>query len=81
MEKHILNYILDNGENITLTEKERKMLVSLAQTVIKCLDQMKREPAIIDVYIQTCYQLIEKVQNDGKEVITEKESATTNKEA
>ena len=79
--KNILNYVLDNGKNITLTEAERKMLVQMFQMLIDCLEQMKRAPEMIDVYIQACYTGIEKVQNDGK-VITEKESTETkNKEA
>ena len=79
--KNILNYVLDNGKNITLTEPERKMLVQMFQMLIDCLEQMKRAPEMIDVYIQACYAGIEKVQNDGK-AITEKEGTETeNKEA
>ena len=79
--KNILNYVLDNGKNIVLTEAERKMLVQMLQMLIDCLEQMKRAPEMINVYIQACYAGIEKVQNDGK-VITEKESTETeNKEA
>ena len=81
MEKNILNYVLDNGKNITLTEAERKMLVQMFRMLINCLEQMKQQPNTINVYIQACYEAIQKVQNDGK-TITEKESAeTTNKEA
>ena len=79
--KNILNYVLDNGKNITLTEAERKMLVQMFRILINCLEQMKRAPEMINVYIQACYASIEKVQNDGK-AITEKESTETeNKEA
>lgn len=79
--KNILNYVLDNGKNIALTEAERNMLVQMFQMLIDCLEQMKRAPEMIDVYIQACYAGIEKVNNDG-EAITEKESAETeNKEA
>ncbi len=79
--KNILNYVLDNGKNITLTEAERKMLVQMFQMLIDCLEQMKRAPEMINVYIQACYAGIEKVQNDGK-AITEKEGTETkNKEA
>lgn len=74
--KNILNYVLDNGKNITLTEAERKMLVQMFQMLIDCLEQMKRAPEMIDVYIQACFASIEKVQNDGK-AIAEKESAET----
>ena len=81
MEKNILNYVLDNGKNLALTEAERKMLVQMFRMLIDCLEQMKREPNTINVYIQACYEAIQKVQNDGK-TITEKESTeTTNKEA
>ena len=79
--KNILNYVLDNGKNITLTEAERKMLVQMFQMLISCLEQMKQQPNTINIYEQALYQAIEKVQNDGK-VITKKESAETqNKEA
>mgnify|MGYP007038494907 CR=1 FL=1 len=74
MEKNILNYVLDNGKNIALTEAERKMLVQMFQMLIGCLEQMKQQPNTINIYEQALYQAIEKVQNDGK-VITEKESA------
>ena len=74
--KNILNYVLDNGKNITLTEAERKMLVQMFRMIIDCLEQMKRAPEMINVYIQACYACIEKVQNDGK-AITEKEGAET----
>lgn len=78
--KNILNYVLDNGKNITLTEAERKMLVQMFRMIINCLEQMKRAPEMINAYIQACYASIEKVQNDGK-AITEKESTETeNKE-
>lgn len=79
--KNILNYVLDNGKNITLTEPERKMLVQMFQMLINCLEQMKRAPEMINVYIQACYAGIEKVNNDG-EAITQKESTETeNKKA
>lgn len=79
--KNILNYVLDNGKNITLTEAERKMLVQMFRMIIDCLEQMKRAPEMINVYEQALWQTIEKVQNDGK-AITEKESTETeNKEA
>lgn len=79
--KNILNYVLDNGKNIALTEAERKMLVQMFQMLIGCLEQMKQQPNTINIYEQALYQAIEKVQNDGK-VITEKESAEAeNKEA
>lgn len=79
--KNILNYVLDNGKNIVLTEAERKMLVQMFQMLINCLEQMKRAPEMINVYIQACYAGIEKVNNDGK-AITEKEGTETeNKEA
>ena len=79
--KNILNYVLDNGKNITLTEAERKMLLQIFQMLIDCLEQMKRAPEMINVYIQACYAGIEKVNNDGK-AITQKESTETeNKEA
>lgn len=79
--KNILNYVLDNGKNITLTEAERKMLVQMFQMLIGCLEQMKQQPNTINIYEQALYQAIEKVQNDGK-AITEKESTETeNKEA
>ncbi|GEM_PF-6649117 len=80
MEKNILNYVLDNGKNITLTEAERKMLVQMFRMLIDCLEQMKQQPNTINVYIQACYEAIQKVQNDGK-ITEEKESTeTTNKE-
>lgn len=79
--KNILNYVLDNGKSIALTEAERKVLVQMLRMLIDCLEQMKQQPNIISIYEQALYQAIEKVQNDGK-VITEKESAETkNKEA
>ena len=79
--KNILNYVLDNGKNIALTEAERKMLVQMFRMIINCLEQMKRAPEMINVYIQACYAGIEKIQNDGK-AITEKEGTETeNKEA
>ena len=79
--KNILNYVLDNGKSIALTEAERKVLVQMLRMLIDCLEQMKRAPEMIDVYIQACYAGIGKVNNDG-EAITEKESAETeNKEA
>lgn len=74
--KNILNYVLDNGKNIALTEAERKMLVQMFQMLIDCLEQMKRAPEMINVYIQACYAGIEKVNNDGK-AITKKESTDT----
>lgn len=79
--KNILNYVLDNGKNITLTEAERKMLVQMFQMLIDCLEQMKQRPNTISIYEQALYQAIEKVQNDGK-AITEKEGTETeNKKA
>lgn len=79
--KNILNYVLDNGKSIALTEAERKVLVQMLRMLIDCLEQMKQQPNTINIYEQALYQAIEKVQNDGK-VITEKESAETeNKEA
>lgn len=79
--KNILNYVLDNGKSIALTEAERKVLVQMLRMLIDCLEQMKQQPNTINIYEQALYQAIEKVQNDGK-VITEKESADTeNKEA
>ena len=42
--KNILNYVLDNGKNITLTEAERKMLVQMFRMIIDCLEQMKQQP-------------------------------------
>ena len=79
--KNILNYVLDNGKNITLTEAERKMLVQMFRILIDCLEQMKRAPEMINVYIQASFAGIEKVQNDGK-AITEKEGTETeNKKA
>lgn len=79
--KNILNYVLDNGKSIALTEAERKVLVQMLRMLIDCLEQMKQQPNTISIYEQALYQAIEKVQNDGK-VITEKESAETeNKEA
>ena len=74
--KNILNYVLDNGKNIALTEAERKMLVQMFRMIIDCLEQMKKQPNTINLYEQALYQAIEKVQNDGK-VITEKESTET----
>lgn len=71
--KNILNYVLDNGKNISLTEAERKMLVQMFQMLIGCLEQMKQQPNTINIYEQALYQAIEKVQNDGK-AITEKEN-------
>lgn len=77
--KNILNYVLDNGKNIALTEAERKMLVQMFQMLIDCLEQMKQQPNTINIYEQALYQAIEKVQN-GK-ATEEKESAETeNKE-
>lgn len=79
--KNILNYVLDNGKNITLTESERKMLVQMLKMLINCLEQMKQQPNTINIYEQALYQTIEKVQNDGK-AITEKEGTEAkNKEA
>ena len=79
--KNILNYVLDNGKNITLTEAERKMLVQMFRMIIDCLKQMKQQPNTINIYEQALWQAIEKVQNDGK-AITEKENTETeNKEA
>ena len=79
--KNILNYVLDNGKNITLTEAERKILVQMFRMIIDCLEQMKKQPNTINIYEQALWQAIEKVQNDGK-TITEKESTETeNKES
>lgn len=79
--KNILNYVLDNGKNIALTEAERKMLVQMFRILINCLEQMKQQPDMINVYIQACYAGIEKVNNDG-EAITQKEGTETeNKKA
>lgn len=79
--KNILNYVLDNGKNIALTEAERKMLVQMFRILINCLEQIKQQPNTINIYEQALLQTIEKVQNDGK-AITEKESTETeNKEA
>ena len=80
-DKNILNYVLDNGKNIALTEAERKMLVQMFRMIIDCLEQMKKQPNTINIYEQALYQAIEKVQNDGK-AITEKEGTETeNKKA
>ena len=79
--KNILNYVLDNGKSIALTEAERKVLVQMLRMLIDCLEQMKQQPNTINIYEQALYQAIEKVQNDGK-AITEKESTEAkNKEA
>ena len=78
--KNILNYVLDNGKNIALTEAERKMLVQMFRILINCLEQMKKQPNTINIYEHALWQAIEKVQNDGK-TITEKEGTETeNKE-
>lgn len=79
--KNILNYVLDNGKNITLTEVERKMLVQMFQMLIDCLEQMKRAPEMINVYIQACYAGIEKVNNDGKAIAQKESAETENKKA
>ena len=63
--KNILNYVLDNGKNITLTEAERKMLVQMFQMLIDCLEQMKRAPEMINVYIQACFEAIQELQRKG----------------
>lgn len=60
--KNILNYVLDDGKNIALTEAERKMLVQMFQMLIDCLEQMKRAPEMIDVYIQACFKAISELQ-------------------
>ena len=80
-DKNILNYVLDNGKNIALTEAERKMLVQMFRILINCLEQMKKQPNTINIYEHALWQAIEKVQNDGK-AITEKEGTETeNKKA
>ena len=80
-DKNILNYVLDNGKNIALTEAERKMLVQMFRILIDCLEQMKQQPNTINIYEQALWQAIERVQNDGK-TITEKESTESeNKKA
>lgn len=78
--KNILNYVLDNGKNITLTEAERKMLVQMFQMLIDCLEQMKQQPNTINIYEQALYQAIEKVQN-GKATEEKEGAETENKEA
>ena len=79
--KNILNYVLNNDKNITLTEAERKILVQMFRILINCLEQMKQQPNTINIYEQALWQAIEKVNNDGK-TITEKESTETeNKKA
>ena len=80
-DKNILNYVLDNGKNIALTEAERKMLVQMFRILIDCLEQLKQQPNTINIYEQALWQAIERVQNDGK-TITEKESTESeNKKA
>ena len=79
--KNILNYVLDNGKNISLTEPERKMLVQMFRILINCLEQMKQQPDTINIYEQALYQTIEKVQNDGKAVSEKEGTETENKEA
>lgn len=74
--KNILNYVLDNGKSIALTEAERKVLVQMLRMLIDCLEQMKQQPNTINIYEQACFEAIEKVQNDGK-ATEEKESAET----
>lgn len=81
MEKNILNYVLDNGKNIALTEAERKMMVQMFQMLIGCLEQMKQQPNTINVYEQALYQAIEKVQNDGKAIAKKESAEAENKEA
>lgn len=79
--KNILNYVLDNGKSIALTEAERNVLVQMLRMLIDCLEQMKQQPNTISIYEQALWQAIEKVQNDGK-AITEKEGTETeNKKA
>lgn len=75
MDEKVLSYLLDNGKNVELTEKERKTIVEMARLLLNCLDQMKREPRTIDVYIQTLEQMIYSIQNDGKEVNKEEETS------
>ena len=79
--KNILNYVLDNGKNITLTEAERKMLVQMFQMLIDCLEQMKQQPNTISIYEQALYQAIEKVENDGKALTEKERTETENKKA
>ena len=79
--KNILNYVLDNGKNIALTEAERKMLVQMFQMLIDCLEQMKQQPNTINIYEQALWQTIEKVQNDGKANNEKENTETENKEA
>lgn len=78
--KNILNYVLDNGKNITLTESERKMLVQMLKMLINCLEQMKQQPNTINIYEQALYQTIEKVNNDGKAIAQKESTETENKE-
>ena len=54
--KNILNYVLDNGKNIALTEAERKMLVQMFRILINCLEQMKQQPNTINIYEQACFR-------------------------
>lgn len=63
--KNILNYVLDNGKNITLTEAERKMLVQMFQMLIDCLEQMKQQPNTINIYEQACFNVIQELQRNG----------------
>lgn len=60
--KNILNYVLDNGKNIALTEAERKMLVQMFRMIIDCLEQMKQQPNTINIYEQACFNVIQELQ-------------------
>lgn len=79
--KNILNYVLGNGKNISLTEAERKMLVQMFRVLINCLEQMKQQPDTINIYEQALYQAIEKVQNDGKAIAEKESTEAENKKA
>lgn len=63
--KNILNYVLDNGKNIALTEPERKMLIQMFQMLIDCLEQMKQQPNTINIYEQACFNVIQELQRKG----------------
>lgn len=68
------------GKTMTLTKPEKDVMISYYRQLIVILEELQKNPQVIPVYIQGCYEAISELQN--AKTTEEKESAETeNKEA
>lgn len=72
--ENILKYVMDDGKEVTLTEAERNMMISLCEMLLEAIDHIRRNPTMANMYTQSIYATIEQLKNNGKKTTEEKES-------